>query len=141
MNGHTIYSNGEQLNTFSYYFGGDSIVKIDPLEKIVENTYPRMLYVDIDYSFDKIYSYNNYRAVLLDGLIKVCTILVYFILAWALLCQFVKYVFTKELHTMIVRTEREVEQEGAKALNLNQSCDRFHEQLSFRTIYKNQFKI
>ena len=42
---------------------------------------------------------------------------------------------------MIVRTEREVEQEGVTALNLNQSCDRFHEQLSFRTVYKNQFKI
>jgi formate dehydrogenase maturation protein FdhE len=75
-------------------------------------------------------------------LIKFGSLLVYFYFFWAFCSYVVKFWFYRELNAAIIKVDYEVQQsEGMLPQRMQQSQDRFKEQLSFHKLYFNQFQI
>jgi hypothetical protein len=59
----------------------------------------------LTFEFGTAYSYCNYKASMIDALVKFCSILIYFFVIWAVISKVVKYFFMKQLQDEIVKID------------------------------------
>jgi len=101
-------------------------------KNLVEPIEPNLYELEINFQFDLQFNYNNYHSSFIDGLIKVATIMVYFLVFWAVLCQLVRIQFNHELFDTIVKLDQEIHiSQGKVVLSLEESRDRFASKLSY----------
>jgi hypothetical protein len=94
--------------------------------------------LEIEFKFDIQFNYLNYQGSAVNGLVKISTVLVYFFLFWAIVCQFVRYFFHIQLYDTILKSDQEFHcDQGEVLLSSEESRDRFASKLSYTNMYKN----
>ena len=70
-------------NAFKFYYGGNTNILNNPNMYNIDDWF---YYGNINFIFDQQFSYNNYKASTIDGLVVISTLFMMNFIVWKVLC-------------------------------------------------------